>query len=159
MVKEAKSGVSSNGTEMLEQILDRESELLVEAEEARQEGKDLVSQAQKGIAQISADTQKQAHVRAETESAAIESETHKKIEALQGQYDQECAALRDELMKNVDKGVDFVIDLVTAPMLLPMTLQVDKGVKYVIDRVAGEEKPAGTSAGGTVKSGGGESSC
>lgn len=141
---------------VLGRILERESELLVEAEDARQQGEELVDEVQADIPQISVDTQKRAQAQAETEIAAIKADTREKIDALNKQYDQECAVLRDELMKNVDKGVSFVLDLVTAPMLLPMTLQVDKGVKYTIDRVA--EEGASSEPGATISEGG-ESPC
>ncbi|MCL2882151.1 MAG: hypothetical protein FWF45_04590 [Coriobacteriia bacterium] len=156
MVKSAKPEEHSSEPGVLERILDRESELLIEADEARQQGKELVDEVQADAPQIAVDTQKRTQAQAEAQIAAIKADTRKKIDDMNKQYDQECAALRDELMQNVDKGVSFVIDLVTAPMLLPMTLQVDKGVKYVIDRVAEEETSAEP---GVMNSEGGGSPC
>ncbi|MCL2654986.1 MAG: hypothetical protein FWD65_04710 [Coriobacteriia bacterium] len=153
MVKEATSEELASGTGVLESILDRESKLLIKAKEARQQGKELVSQAQKDATKISAATQKKAQARADAEVAAIDAETRKKIEELQTQFTQECDTLRKGLMQNIDKGVNFVLDLVTAPMLLPMTLQVSDGVSYVIDRVADGKSPAAQS------NKGGESPC
>lgn len=139
MATGAKSGERSSGTQVFERILDRESELLAEVKEARQRGREIITQAQKDASQITSDTQDAARDRAAKETEAIKAETQKKIEDLAAQYEQECDDLRAELMHNVDKAVTFVLDLVKAPMLLPMTLQVDKGVSYVIDRVTNGE--------------------
>ncbi|MCL2333153.1 MAG: hypothetical protein FWC54_06715 [Actinomycetia bacterium] len=103
----------SDGAAAFERILERETQLLAEIEDARKRGRSLVAHAPDDKDVITKQALEEARVRAQKESASIQDLGLTKIEALQRQHVQERAALRSELERTVDPAVDMVVAMVT----------------------------------------------
>jgi len=104
---------SGGGASAFERILERESELQSEVEDARERGRQLIAHAQDNREELIGQIQEEGRRKAQKESDSIKSATQEKIDALQAQHQQESDILRSGLERTIGPAIDMVVGLVT----------------------------------------------
>ncbi|MCL2324524.1 MAG: hypothetical protein FWC48_02990 [Actinomycetia bacterium] len=109
---------SKGGASAFDRIIERETQLIAEVEEAREKGQYLVTHATDDKDKITKQALEDAHARALKEAAAIKASMQARIAEMQAHNAKESAALRSDLETAVTPAVEMVIALVTGAQAL-----------------------------------------
>lgn len=97
---------------VLDRILERESSLMIEIEEATRQAEETVATAQDSVPRILQDGSQEALRRAEEEVARIRAETDRAIEEIDGRRAVEVDELRARLSANIPVTVEYIISAI-----------------------------------------------